>query len=131
MLRVLNAVRHVDFGIPLSLQQYKVLTSHYLSTLCLQFQVLICHIFKLFIYFIYLFIFADVSFQLLTPSVLINRLINAHKHLLALKISEYLGLNQVSDPLSYSNICFFFMRNILNILLIENEMPTHWKTPIQ
>ncbi|KAH6780752.1 vacuoleless1 [Perilla frutescens var. hirtella] len=54
MLRVLNAVRHADIGIPLSLQQYK----------------------------------------LLTPSVLINRLINAHKHLLALRISEYLGLNQ-------------------------------------
>ncbi|KAL0353951.1 UNVERIFIED_CONTAM: protein VACUOLELESS1 [Sesamum angustifolium] len=42
-LRVLNAVRHVEIGIPLSIQQYK----------------------------------------LLTPSVLINRLINAHKHLLA------------------------------------------------
>ncbi|XP_041994658.1 protein VACUOLELESS1-like [Salvia splendens] len=54
MLRVLNAVRHVDVGIPLSLQQYK----------------------------------------LLTPSVLINRLINAHKHLLALRISEYLGLSR-------------------------------------
>lgn len=34
--------------------------------------------------------------QLLTPSVLINRLINAHKHLLALRISEYLAMNQVS-----------------------------------
>ncbi|KAK6157102.1 hypothetical protein DH2020_011350 [Rehmannia glutinosa] len=53
-LRVLNAVRHVDIGIPLSIQQYK----------------------------------------LLTPSVLINRLINAHKHLLALRISEYLAMNQ-------------------------------------
>ncbi|XP_042011014.1 protein VACUOLELESS1-like [Salvia splendens] len=54
MLRVLNAVRDVDIGIPLSLQQYK----------------------------------------LLTPSVLINRLIKAHKHLLALRLSEYLGLSQ-------------------------------------
>ncbi|KAK4398216.1 protein VACUOLELESS1 [Sesamum angolense] len=53
-LRVFNAVRHVEIGIPLSIQQYK----------------------------------------LLTPSVLINRLINAHKHLLALRISEYLGMNQ-------------------------------------
>ncbi|QCD82512.1 hypothetical protein DEO72_LG2g2851 [Vigna unguiculata] len=32
--------------------------------------------------------------QLLTPSVLIGRLITAHQHLLALKISEYLGMNQ-------------------------------------
>ncbi|XP_073050524.1 protein VACUOLELESS1 [Primulina eburnea] len=54
MLRVLNAVRHVEIGIPLSIQQYK----------------------------------------LLTPNILINRLINAHKHLLALRISAYLGMNQ-------------------------------------
>ncbi|XP_075506458.1 protein VACUOLELESS1 [Primulina tabacum] len=54
MLRVLNAVRHVEIGIPLSIQQYK----------------------------------------LLTPTILINRLINAHKHLLALRISAYLGMNQ-------------------------------------
>ncbi|KAL2476581.1 Protein VACUOLELESS1 [Abeliophyllum distichum] len=53
-LRVLNAVRHHEIGIPLSIQQYK----------------------------------------LLTPSVLINRLINAHNYLLALRISEYLGINQ-------------------------------------
>ncbi|KAL3508949.1 hypothetical protein ACH5RR_028350 [Cinchona calisaya] len=53
-LRVLNAVRYPDVGIPLSIQQYK----------------------------------------LLTPSVLVGRLINAHQHLLALRISEYLGLNQ-------------------------------------
>ncbi|KAI5662106.1 hypothetical protein M9H77_21429 [Catharanthus roseus] len=53
-LRVLNAVRHPDIGIPLSIQQYKSLT----------------------------------------PSVLIGRLINAHQHLLALRISEYLGMNQ-------------------------------------
>lgn len=33
--------------------------------------------------------------QLLTSSVLIARLINAHQHLLALRISEYLGMNQV------------------------------------
>ncbi|CAI9784342.1 unnamed protein product [Fraxinus pennsylvanica] len=53
-LRVLNAVRHHEIGIPLSIQQYK----------------------------------------LLTPSVLINRLINAHNYLLSLRISEYLGMNQ-------------------------------------
>ncbi|KAF3445002.1 hypothetical protein FNV43_RR14695 [Rhamnella rubrinervis] len=54
ILRVLNAVRSHEIGIPLSIQQYK----------------------------------------LLTPSVLIGRLINAHQHLLALRISEYLGMNQ-------------------------------------
>lgn len=35
--------------------------------------------------------------QLLTPSVLIGRLINAHQHLLSLRIAEYLGMNQVSQ----------------------------------
>ncbi|GMN54967.1 hypothetical protein TIFTF001_024090 [Ficus carica] len=54
ILRVLNAVRNHEIGMPLSIQQYK----------------------------------------LLTPSVLIGRLINAHQHLLALRISEYLGMNQ-------------------------------------
>ncbi|GMG99177.1 hypothetical protein Nepgr_001017 [Nepenthes gracilis] len=53
-LRVLNAVRSPDIGIPLSIQQYKVLTA----------------------------------------PVLISRLINANHHLLALRLSEYLGLNQ-------------------------------------
>lgn len=53
-LRVLNAVRHYEIGIPLSIQQYK----------------------------------------LLTAPVLIGRLINSHQHLVALRISEYLGLNQ-------------------------------------
>ncbi|KAG5404419.1 hypothetical protein IGI04_010538 [Brassica rapa subsp. trilocularis] len=53
-LRVLNAVRDPDIGIPLSIQQYK----------------------------------------LLTPVVLISRLINAHSHFLALRISEYLGMNK-------------------------------------
>ncbi|KAF3658950.1 Protein VACUOLELESS1 [Capsicum annuum] len=53
-LRVLNAVRHPDIGIPLSIQQYKSLT----------------------------------------PAVLIARLINAHRHHLALHISEYLSMNQ-------------------------------------
>ncbi|CAN1255448.1 Protein VACUOLELESS1 [Linum perenne] len=53
-LRVLNAVRNPEIGIPLSIQQYKTLTA----------------------------------------PVLIARLINAHQHLLALRISEYLGTNQ-------------------------------------
>uniref|UniRef100_A0A5B7BBB9 Protein VACUOLELESS1 n=1 Tax=Davidia involucrata TaxID=16924 RepID=A0A5B7BBB9_DAVIN len=53
-LRVLNVVRNHEIGIPLSIQQYKMLT----------------------------------------PSVLIGRLINVYQHLLALQISEYLGMNQ-------------------------------------
>lgn len=53
-LRVLNAVHNSEIGIPLSIQQYK----------------------------------------LLTAPVLIGRLINMHQHLLALRISEYLGMNQ-------------------------------------
>ncbi|XP_052210322.1 protein VACUOLELESS1 [Diospyros lotus] len=53
-LRILNAVRHYDVGMPLSIQEYK----------------------------------------LLTPPVLIGRLINANKHLLALRLSEYLGIKQ-------------------------------------
>ncbi|KAK9132536.1 hypothetical protein Scep_012064 [Stephania cephalantha] len=53
-LRVLNAVRNYEIGIPLSIQQYKVLTA----------------------------------------PVLIGRLINSHQHLVALRISEYVGLNQ-------------------------------------
>ncbi|KAL5731811.1 vacuolar protein sorting-associated protein 16 [Ranunculus cassubicifolius] len=52
-LRVLNDVRVYEIGIPLSIQQYKVLTA----------------------------------------PVLIGRLINSHRHLLAKRISEYLGLN--------------------------------------
>ncbi|XP_074280336.1 protein VACUOLELESS1 [Silene latifolia] len=53
-LRVLNAVRNPDIGIPLSIQQYKELTA----------------------------------------PILIGRLINAHQHFLALRLSEYLGLSQ-------------------------------------
>ncbi|RZC65179.1 hypothetical protein C5167_008873 [Papaver somniferum] len=52
-LRVLNAVRNYEIGVPLSIQQYK----------------------------------------LLTAPVLIGRLINAHQHLLALRISDYIGLS--------------------------------------
>ncbi|XP_057532014.1 protein VACUOLELESS1 [Amaranthus tricolor] len=53
-LRVINAVRSPEIGIPLSIQQYRELTA----------------------------------------PVLISRLINARHHLLALRLSEYLGLNQ-------------------------------------
>ncbi|KAI3882164.1 hypothetical protein MKW92_008320 [Papaver armeniacum] len=53
-LRVLNAVRNYEIGIPLTIHQYK----------------------------------------LLTAPVLIGRLINAHQHLLALRISKYIGLSQ-------------------------------------
>lgn len=54
--------------------------------------------------------FLIVSLQLLTPSVLINRLINAHKYLLALRISEYLGMSQVSSQnfISHSNCIIHF-----------------------
>lgn len=55
VLRVLNAVRHYETGVPLSLQQ----------------------------------------FQQLTAPVLIARLVNANRHLLALKISDWLGLSKV------------------------------------
>ncbi|KAK9150902.1 hypothetical protein Syun_009211 [Stephania yunnanensis] len=53
-LRVLNVVRNYEIGIPLSIQQYKVLTA----------------------------------------PVLIGRLINSYQHLVALRISEYVGMNQ-------------------------------------
>lgn len=53
-LRILNAVHNYEIGIPLSIQQYKVLTA----------------------------------------PVLIGRLINAFRHLLALRISEYINLSQ-------------------------------------
>lgn len=51
-LRVLNAVRHYEIGIPLTEAQYRRLT----------------------------------------PDVLVNRLINRHHHLIALRIAEYLGM---------------------------------------
>ncbi|KAJ3186648.1 hypothetical protein HDU85_007468 [Gaertneriomyces sp. JEL0708] len=53
-LRVLNAVRHFEIGIPLTYSQYNSLT----------------------------------------PQVLIDRLVHRHQHLLALRISEYLGLSK-------------------------------------
>ena len=55
VLRVLNAVRHYETGVPLTLQQ----------------------------------------FRLLTAPVLIARLVNANRHLLALKVSDWLGLGKV------------------------------------
>ncbi|RKO83180.1 Vps16, N-terminal region-domain-containing protein, partial [Blyttiomyces helicus] len=53
-LRVLNAVRHYEIGVPLTYAQY----------------------------------------VRLTPEVLVNRLINRHHHLLALRICDYLGMNR-------------------------------------
>lgn len=57
--------------------------------------------------------------QLLTAMVLISRLINAHSHLLALRISEYLGMNKVSRRLFLSLFLFFLagLRMIVNFLL--------------
>lgn len=49
------------------------------------------------IYMLFLeFVLMKLLPQSLTASVLIGRLINANCHLLALRISEYLGMNQVS-----------------------------------
>ncbi|KAL2322500.1 hypothetical protein Fmac_026879 [Flemingia macrophylla] len=79
ILRVLNAVHSPEIGIRLSIQQYKVLRLVYLGAeiVCIGCTELAsCQ-------------------QLLTPFVLIGLLINAHQHLLALRISEYLGMNQV------------------------------------
>jgi len=60
--------------------------------------------------------------QLLTPSVLIGRLINAHQHLLALKISEYLGMNQVSLCVLYELLyslafCLLAVQPLLFLLI--------------
>ena len=86
-LRVLNAVRNPAIGIPLSIQQYKVFKAYWIQS----------PISKLKLHAIF-FELTWISLlpQLLTPAVLIGRLINAHQHLLALRISEYLGMNQVS-----------------------------------
>ncbi|CAH1440178.1 unnamed protein product [Lactuca virosa] len=43
------------------------------------------------------------QYKLLTPSVLIDRLVNAHQHLLALRISYYLGMNQACSRLKVSS----------------------------
>ena len=51
-IRVLNAVRHYEIGIPLT----------------------------------------DIQYRRLSPEVLIDRLINRHQHLLAFRVSEYLGM---------------------------------------
>lgn len=84
-LRVLNAVRDPEIGIPLSIQQYKVVYSNYVILTVTKKNEQENHL--LFIFFL---------LQLLTPAVLVARLINAHRHLVALRISEYLGMNQVS-----------------------------------
>ncbi|GFZ05507.1 vacuoleless1 [Actinidia rufa] len=78
-LRVLNAVRNHDIGIPLSIQQYK----------------------------------------LLTPSILVGRLINAHRHALAVRISEYLGMNQVSTSFMSSSD---LGRNLLIVVAGSSEV---------
>ena len=53
--------------------------------------------------------------QLLTPSVLICRLINAHQHLLGLRISEYLGMNQVSWVFYHIYYCIMISFSVLNL----------------
>lgn len=84
-LRVLNAVRDPEIGIPLSIQQYKVFHSNYVILSVTKKIKKENHL----LYILFLL-------QLLTPAVLVARLINAHRHLVALRISEYLGMNQVS-----------------------------------
>lgn len=105
-LRVLNAVRDPDIGIPLSIQQYMVFCNLYdfldRESACQHLQLLI-NLFGL---------------QLLTPMVLITRLINAHSHLLALRISEYLGMNKVSQRLFYFNLQPALSISIVNFLFI-------------
>nr|GEX03270.1 protein vacuoleless1 [Tanacetum cinerariifolium] len=81
-LRVLNVVNSLEIGIPLSIQQYK----------------------------------------LLTPSVLIGRLVNAHQHLLALKISDYLGMT--TKGISYAAVDAHADRTgrrKLAVMLVEHE----------
>ncbi|KAL2496651.1 Protein VACUOLELESS1 [Forsythia ovata] len=94
-LRVLNAVRHHEIGIPLSIQQYK----------------------------------------LLTPSVLINRLINAHNYLLALRISEYLGINRlkICKGISYAAVATHADKNgrrKLAAMLVEHEPHSSKQIPL-
>lgn len=87
-LRVLNAVRGPEIGIPLSIQQYKVISLSIIQDLVL--------FLKPNMSLLMLFFFLLPRLQELTAPVLVSRLINAHHHLLALRLSEYLGLNQVS-----------------------------------
>ena len=76
---------------------------------------------------IYLLVcFSNFSLQLLTPSVLINRLIKAHKHLLALRLSEYLGLSQVSYQLLVMQQCIFFYKK-QNLWVERNKRTTRIK----
>lgn len=79
LLRVLNAVRNPEIGIPLSIQQFK----------------------------------------LLTAPVLIARLINAHQHLLALRISEYLGMSQEVVIMHWACSKITASLNIPDVTLLE------------
>lgn len=104
ILRVLNAVRDPEIGMPLTVKQYKV---------CIAFRFRIEH----FLYLCYLIysmgLFAFCVPQLLTATVLIGRLINANQHLLALRISEYLNLNPVSAFFfSFAFFCCDFCSDI-------------------
>ncbi|XP_037491912.1 protein VACUOLELESS1 isoform X1 [Jatropha curcas] len=48
------------------------------------------------------------QYKSLTAPVLIGRLINAHQHLLALRIAEYLGMNQVSFEYNHDCLVVIF-----------------------
>lgn len=78
-LRVLNAVRNFEIGIPLSVQQLKVLTA----------------------------------------PVLISRLINAFRHLLALRISEYLSLSQEKVLINWASAKINFSSNTPDATILE------------
>lgn len=64
-IRVLNAVRHYEIGIPLTLTQYDD---------CLRLSV---------------FSFGASRYRRLKPQALVDRLLNRHHHLLAMRIAAY------------------------------------------
>ena len=81
-LRVLNNIRNVNIGMPLTYTQ----------------------------------------FEILTPEIVVQRLINRKKHLLAIKISKYLNLNYcVNQALEHWSICKIESaeRNISDGILVE------------
>lgn len=78
-LRVLNSVRNFEIGIPLSIQQLKVLTA----------------------------------------PVLISRLFNADRHLLALRVSEYLNLSQEKVLTNWASAKIDLASNVPDATLLD------------
>lgn len=77
LLRVLNAVRHRDIGIPITYRQLR-------TTLFLFFVIPFVHSLDL--------VFFSRRYEMLTIEVLVDRLINRSQHLLALRVCEYMDL---------------------------------------